>query len=227
MAAYGNIESALKGQLVGMDYRCDTRIAGKDADFGGAAFVYAGDSEKVYPYLLDKILLTFSADFVASNVIAVSVNGVAAASVTFATNHATTFAAVIAAIDALEGVSAVAGTGRQIYITVEGETAVVTASVTGGSSQASSTQVASCSATIFGVFPRTQKLEGKYLAVENANVLRDGEIWVLTADAVQANVAAYLVAATGVWTDEASGNVATGFTFRSSTSGAGLARVEV
>jgi hypothetical protein len=227
MSAYGNIESALQGMLFGMDYRADTRIAGNDAEFGTPAVVYAGDSEKAFQYLLDKSILTFDADFVASNVIVVTVNGVASASVTYATSHAATFAAVIAAVNAISGVSAVAGTGRQIVIITEGAVATVSASVTAGSSQAGSSQVLSCSASVFGVFPRTQKLEGKYLEKENANVLRSGEIWVMTADAVVANTAAYIVAATGVWTDSSSGNVSTNYVFRSSTDGAGLARLEV
>ena len=66
-----------------------------------------------------------------------TVNGVAITPVVYATSHAATFAAVIAAIDALDGVSAVAGTGREILITVDNALSNITVSsaTTGGAGQ--------------------------------------------------------------------------------------------
>lgn len=63
-------------------------------------------------------------------------------------------------------------------------------------------------------------------AKEAGNILVDGEVYVPVATAVTANKPAYVTPA-GVWTDVASGNVLSPFYFRSSTSGAGVARLEV
>lgn len=63
-------------------------------------------------------------------------------------------------------------------------------------------------------------------AKEAGNVLVDGEAYVPVATAVTANKPAYLTAA-GVWTDVVGSNVLTPFYFRSSTTGAGVARIEV
>lgn len=230
MTAYGNTDSALEGMKFGLDSDVVSRVAGNAAGFGKPAMIFSGDSDKAYAYTLNKSVMTYSADFVTSNVINVSVNGVAISPVTFATDHATTFAAVITAIDALAGVTATAGAGRAINITVDGTQGVaitVTTVVTLGASQATATQVLSCSGTLFGAFLRTQKYPGSYEIYDVANIMREGEMWVMTADAVVANSAAYLVAATGVWTDESSGNVSTNYVFRTSTSGAALARLEL
>lgn len=226
MTAYGNQDSAIAGGKVFGDSEVVTRLAGGIIDFGKPVVQYAGDSDKCYQYLLDKSVATFAADFVASNSIALTVNGLTA-TVAFDTDQATTKAALVAAVDALAGVTCTAGAGRAINIITEGAVCTASVVITGGVSQTTMSQVLSCSGSLFGVALRTQKLDGQYNAQDAVNVLREGEIWVLTNDTVVANTAAYLVAATGVWTDESSGNVSTGYYFRSSTSGAALARLEV
>jgi hypothetical protein len=227
MTAYGNIDSALAGLLVG-DAEVVSRVAGNECNFGMPAVVFSGDAEKVFQYVLDKSVLTFSADFVASNSIAVSVDGTAITPVVFDTNHATTFAAVVAAINGLANVTATAGAGRSINISMDDHSAItVVAAVTLGASQATSSQVLSCTGSVFGVFPRVQKVGGQFNQYDNTPIVREGEMWVMTADAVVANATAYLVAASGVFTDDSSGNVTTGYVFRTATSGAALARVEI
>lgn len=131
--------------------------------------------------------LTYSADFVASNVINVTVNGVAISPVTFATDHATTFAAVVAAINGLAGIDAVAGAGRSIIITsTDPATGDVTVStvVTLGVSQATGTAANASEDLFLGVAVHTHTLganadgETVYAATETVGVLHRGRIWV-------------------------------------------------
>lgn len=226
MGAYGNIEQALEGMKFGLDSEVVSRVAGNEANFGKAAVVYAGDSDKAYQYLLDRSTATFAADFVASNVIKVTVNG-KQATANWTTDQAGTIAAVVTAVNALDGVTCTYSSGRVIVITTQGEVCTASLSITGGASQTTMTQVLSCSASVFGVFLRVQKYPGKFEVRDVAPIVREGELWVMTADAVVANSSAYLVDATGAFTGASSGNVSTNFKFRTSTSGAALARLEV
>lgn len=225
MTAYGNMSTALAGAKFGGNTEVVSRVAGDTIEFGMPVVAYEADSEKAYQYLLDKSVLTYSADFIASNATTVTVNGTAAATITFSDTHANMMIALSAAVDAIAGVTC-SQTGRILTVTVPGSVATVSTVTVGGSTQPTSSQVLSCSAGLLGVALRTQNVGGKYLELDAVNVLREGEIWVMTADAVVANKAAYMVAATGAFTDEVSGNVATGYVFRSSTSGAALARLE-
>lgn len=87
-------------------------------------------------------IITFSADFVASNSIAVTVNGVAITPVVYATSHAATFAALIAAIDGLSSCSCTGdATARTLLIKPTDSDAdpVITCTVTLGASQATAT----------------------------------------------------------------------------------------
>ena len=77
-----------------------------------------------------------------------------------------------------------------------------------------------------GVFVRTQKYPGLYENKDVANIVRKGLVYVPVSDAVVANAPLYITPA-GVWTDETSGNTACKGKFRSTTSGAGLALVEL
>lgn len=65
-----------------------------------------------------------------------------------------------------------------------------------------------------------------YKATEAVNILTSGEVYVPVAAATTSHKPAYVTPA-GVWTDVAAGNVLSAFIFRSSTTGAGLARLEV
>ena len=77
-----------------------------------------------------------------------------------------------------------------------------------------------------GVAFFTQKFPGSYEAQDSVNIARTGLVWVPVSSAVQANNALYITPA-GVWTDVTTSNTACKGKFRSSTSGAGLALVEL
>jgi len=82
-------------------------------------------------------VLTFDADFVDSNTINGTVNAVAWSQVTFATDHATTATALLAAMNAVTGVTATKDSTGRIYTIYSGAlTNVVTAVVAAGSTHA-------------------------------------------------------------------------------------------
>lgn len=77
-----------------------------------------------------------------------------------------------------------------------------------------------------GVFAFVQKFPGKYEAQDVATIVRTGLVYVPVAAAVQANTQVYLTSA-GVWTGTVGTNTVCKAKFRSSTSGAGLALIEL
>jgi len=82
-------------------------------------------------------VLTFDADFVASNTINGTVNAVAWGEVTYATSHAATATALLAALNAVTGVTATKDSTGRIYTIYSGAlTNVVTAVVAAGATQA-------------------------------------------------------------------------------------------
>jgi hypothetical protein len=152
-----------------------------------------------------------------------NVNGVAISQVTFATSHAATFAAVIASIDALTGISAVAGTGREILITVDNAASNITISdvvVAGGASQAGSTTVYSSVDTFEGIAalrhgqPTTIGGDDKYQINDAVNVLTKGVIFVEVVATVAYGDSVYVYndksneSNQGQFTNASSGNLA-------------------
>lgn len=169
-----------------------------------------------------KASITYSADFVASNSIPMTINGLSITPVVFATSHAATFAALIAAIDGLTGISAVAGTGREIIITVDGASDNITLSnttVTGGASQPTTTIVYSSLGVFEGIAtirhgqPTTVGGDDRYEINDPINVLTKGTIWVEVVANVNYGDTVYLYAdktnATnqGQFTNFSSGNI--------------------
>lgn len=177
-----------KGQVATLeDSNIKTRNAEQAIEFGRAVVKGITGGVDVKNIFKSKASLTFDADFVTGNKIDLNVNGVAISQVTFATSHAATFAAVIAAIDALTGISAVAGTGREILITVDNAASNITISdvvVAGGASQAGSTTVYSSVDTFEGIAalrhgqPTTIGGDDKYQINDAVNVLTKGVIFV-------------------------------------------------
>ena len=177
-----------KGQIATLeDSNIKTRNAEQAIEFGKAIVKGTKSSVDVKNIFKSKVSLTFDADFVTGNTINLKVNGVAISQVTFATLHVATFTSVIASIDALTGISAVAGTGREIIITVDNAISNITISdivVAGGSSQAGSTTVYSSVDTFEGIAalrhgqPATIGGDDKYEINDAVNVLTKGVIYV-------------------------------------------------
>lgn len=222
--------SAVAGLLLGgADTRVDAFLAAEDIEFGRPLFAYPGE-KKVYPFYNDTAKLVFDADFVASNTIDITVNTVAAAQVTFDTDHDTTAGLVKDAIAALTGVECVLDpadtNNRTFLIRVKGATAVVTEAVAAGASQASGTITYQSGQVYVGLSLRSQKLGGKYEAKKEVNVLERGKCYCEANVAVKENLDAYV---DNAGADAGKLNI-TGTlisaVFRSTTSAAGLAVVE-
>ena len=236
MTQYNELDKALPGLKYGLDGKVATGAAESPINFGAPVYASKGEENKVGPLVNDKASIGLDASFVTGNTIAgtVTINGGTAVnySVAFDTNHATTFAALVAALDAISGIEVVSfdATARTIVLSANGLLLAVTGAVTGGASQAAVTVAAGTDMVLRGVALRTAKIIvnglSRYEVTDPVNILTEGQVWVNTADAVDAHKQAYLTSA-GAWSDEASGNTATPYTFRSSNTAAGLARLEV
>lgn len=113
------------------------RIDSGDADTGESLDAIQNENKDWYAYTVVGIRsgsFTLSTDLITGNVVTVSVNGSAASAVTFATDHATTMAAIEVAIETLLGADAVATTaGDVMSITQTGaDINSISVSITGG-----------------------------------------------------------------------------------------------
>lgn len=219
------------------DSRFDT-VESKQAlgaiPFGYPVGAEAGNVNQVSTFAKDNCSLLYDADFVASNSIAVTVNGVAITPVVFLTDQATTLALLIAAINALPGVTAIAGGARTVLIEMDSGVAItVSTVVTGGVSQATGTPTYTSDNLFRGIALHIHKAPvnglARYENTESVSVLRQGVAWSEVSVAVTADQDAYvdIAAATAKFTNVSSGNLATGGKFRSTTAGAGIAKVEI
>lgn len=231
MSAYDYIDQASAGLLYGLDNNVEGGWACKPSagiEFGYPVFGYAGDGKDLYSFKKDVGKIVFDADFVASNSIVITVNGVDTAAVVFDTDHDTTMNLVLAAINALTGVEAVLDAtdtdNRTFYILVKGETAVVSEAVTGGAGQASGTITYTTGQIFIGMAIQTQNSPGLYEQYDAVNVLVRGYCWADCGTAAQSNLVSY-VADTG---KVANAGVEIGARFRfSNLTAAGLIVVEV
>jgi hypothetical protein len=235
------LDVAINGQIANLqDSNVKTRNAQQVIDFGKAVVVGTLGGTDVKNIFKNKVSVTYSVDFVASNSIPMSVQIGSATVLTitpvvYATSHAATFAALIAAIDALPGVSCVAGTGREILISVDNAVNNITVSnntVTGGSGQPTLT-IAYTSTDVFeGVSvlrhgqPVTIGGDDKYEINDAVNVMTRGCIWVYVVATVAYGEDAYVyndksnTANQGQFTNSSSGNLAVASgKFRSAAAG--------
>jgi hypothetical protein len=199
--------------------------------FGRGVGAEAGDTDSAHLALRDKGTLTYNGDFRATDVIIVTINGVACGTVNFTSTHATTAAAVLAAIVAHADVTAASksANGRVFSIETEGE--VISIAVTGSSvTAAAAVDYVTLQNDVFrGVSVHRHNEAGEYSANDIMDILRQGEIWVDTSITVVADDTAYvdLAGGLGKFTNVSTNNLATGGKFRSSVTGAGLAKIEI
>lgn len=233
MGAYEYADPAMAGLVKGFgDARTvDPVILQEAVPFGQPVFGYQGQfPAKGWGYKVDTAKLVYSADFSASNAIAVTVNGTAIASVTYGTSHAATIAALVTAIKAI-GVDAVLDStdinSRTILVRTKGANNTTTSSVSGGS--AVTVTITTASGQVFlGVHVFKQVDPSKSpAAYDVADVLRIGAVTGVTASgsALQKDGATY-VATTGKFA--ASGALISSARFASNeTSTPGYVDVEV
>jgi hypothetical protein len=226
MAEYDNMDNAFEGMLYGVaNYnRIEGGWAAAEAGgigFGKPAFAYVGDEKNLYNYLNDTAKIVFDADFVASNLINATVNGVSIAEVTFTTDHDTTAELLVAAFAALDGVKCILDSNdannRTFLVQSKGLANTSTAVVTAGASQAVATITYDSSQVYVGTTCSVQNSLGYYEQYDAVNVVAEGEVWVVPVLAVQAQESAYVDGAgadIGAFTD--STGVAVAATYRSS-----------
>lgn len=244
MGAYGAPDVAIAGMVEGFHNDFESAIAKEDIDFGSPVFGFVGSENKCYGPHLDKATVTLSADLIESNVYTVTINGTGVDE-TFATTHAATMTALIAAINADTtlaglGISAAAGSSNRVIVVSApaGLDLTVTGAVTLGVSQASVTVVYGTNGKFLGVAAFVQN-GGKDFGAGTAcwkngmsvSILRDGRLYVPAESTVADKDPAYVsglggAGTLGKFTDVATNNYDIGGFFRSNVS-SGLALLEV
>lgn len=237
MDLYGNLDQAFPGLQVGMDSneKVESGVAQEVIDFGAPVAGFVGEEEKIYNFHQDKAIVTLSGVLVASNVIKLTINGVSI-SETFATDHATTMAALISAINssteiaALGSITAEAGSSNLIIvIKAKGLDLNATYSITSGASQATATVAYSTWAKFLGIAGFNQRGGRDFGAGNSAyqkndmvNIISKGQRWVLVAATVEDKEAAYIIYAPGdtqgQFTNVSTDNYDFGAYFRSNSS---------
>jgi hypothetical protein len=192
-------DAAFAGMLADAGFHNVRSYSAAEAIGLGRGLVMAASESTVRLPYRNYATLTFSADFVASNTINGLFNGVAMAEITYASSHAATFAAVIAAITAIAGVTAVAGTGRSIIVTGDaGNITIASVVVAAGASQATAATVYTSSDVFMGValasHTLTQDSSGlvQYATYDTVNVLTRGCVYVPVEEAVAVGDSVYL-----------------------------------
>jgi len=196
----------------------------------GTAVVSEVGSESVATPVNDVATLTFNADLIAGNKTNLKVNGVAMAEILYGTNHGATMIAIAAALSAMTGVSASVTAARVITVkTNHVEIAISDALVTEGNSQATITPAYTHDNVFRGVALHTHCTAGKYVQYDAVPYLTKGRIRVVVSEAVAIDDVAYvdLSPVGGKFCKTSSTNLATGGVFRSATSGAGIAVLEI
>jgi hypothetical protein len=177
------------GQIATLEGRnIKTRNAEQVMSFGRAVMQGTNKGVDGKNVFVSKAVLTFDADFVTGNTIDLDVNGTSITQVPFDTDQATTLANLISAIDALTGISAVAGSGaRDIDITVDDALENITVDnviVASGASQAGSSVVYNSVDIFEGIAalrhnqPKIVGGDDQYEINDPINVLTKGVIYV-------------------------------------------------
>ena len=243
MGAYGNPDAAIAGMIVGVPNDVESAIAKEDIAYGSPVYGPVGVENAAYGPHKDKATTLLSADLVTSNVITTVINSISVAS-TFATDHATTMTAHIAAINAKAelialGITAVAGaTNRGIAISAPaGLDLVVTQAVTLGGSQATATITYGTNLKFLGAAAFVQNGgkdwgagTAKWKTGMSVNIVADGTLWVPVESTVADKDPAYAViggtGTLGKFNDVSTNNYDIGSFFRSNVNN-GLAILEV
>lgn len=259
MSAYDTIDAPVAGMIEGTQSRIISKRIGDSAGipFGIPVFGYIGDSglgtardDNVHRYKNDSGIITFDADFEASNSIIITVNGTAVTAVVFDTDHDTTMALVVAQIEAeITGCNATSSgvNNRILTIDIDGTEMTVAEAITGGGSQPTGTVTYTTRMVFIGFTVFTQleaagrtELDGTVISAadaqydyrDSANIMVDGEIYVVTSEAVDNLNQVYAITAAGATQgqcgDTVGSNVSlTGATFTETVAASGVAKVRV
>lgn len=206
MAAYGYPDTALRGVIDSNHNEIDSITAAVATLKPGDLIFSYNDENKAYPYCLDTAKTVFGGDFVASNTIDGTIDGVAIAQVTYATSHANTMTLLLAAINALSGVEAILDStdtnSRTILIRKKGIASfVANFTVAAGASQATDTTTYASGQKFRGVakyatrVPGTIGGTGTFAVGESIPVARLCSIWAASASGLGTGDIAYITTA--------------------------------
>jgi hypothetical protein len=243
MSQYGDLEKAIAGQKFGLDDETETVIAREKLYPGDPIFGLVGEEDAGYGAHLNGVTLTASAALVASNSVAVTINGISVDSVEFDTSSPKTIQKIVEAINLNAEVRAlgidaflIEGSPLKFALAGPGITITATAVVTLGDSQATFTSAAYTTAKFLGI-ARHMELSyvegtGFYPKGVNVSVMTHGKITVpVEDDAAPGNgKSAYVILTgddAGKFTDVAEDNYDSGCLFRSSRIEGNLALIEV
>jgi len=241
MGAYDYMDNAVPGLKYGLGGRIEGGWVVAEANgigFGKPVFGYVGDEKKAYSFYNDVGKIVFDADFVANNVITITVNGEDAADVTYDTSHDNTMDLLVAAVSALTGVECALDPAdtdnRTLLIRVKGATAAVAEAVTGGAGQATGTVTYGSGQVFVGVAMFVQKASSLdvssnqgYEQYDMVNVVADGELWVRAKAVVEANNEAYIDNSGADIGEFSNAGVEVSARYRSNAADEGLARLRV
>lgn len=208
----------------------ESSIALSELQFGTAVGCPTGELNYVRKPVKNVATLTVSTNFVASNSTVVTINGVSTNAVVYGTSHAATATALLAAIAGLSTVlSASKDSNGLVYTVILKDAVAAATAVTTGGVEPTWTIAYSGNSVFRGVALHIHNVGGKYAAKDAVSVLRRGIVWVKVSGAVAKDATAYvdLGAADGSFTSTSTNNLATGGVFKSTTSGAGIAKVEI
>lgn len=194
MSQYGNITQLSAGNLYGAQVGALTEsyIARETIKFGMCAVGYRGDKDSARALHTDKVVITYDIDFTSGNsvTINITINTLEMEELAFDADQATTLAAIVVAVQALNAEWQVSGTGRILTVITPGETAAGSTVIT-GSTPPVGTPVLSQSAemVVLGPVLKAQKAptsvalsnEG-YVDGETLEVLVDGYCVVIVDD---------------------------------------------
>lgn len=249
MAAYGKPSAAIAGLLYGAKADVESGIAKENIGFGQPCFGFVDVPDEMYLYHVETANIVLSGALDTGNIITTTIKGTAIAT-EFATDHAKTMAAHVAAINestalGAYGLVAVLDTAdsnnRTILLSVPKtlDIGTVTCVVTIGVSPATATITYDTARKFMGVAVFVQN-GSKTMGAGNAcweagmymNVLSKGKIYVPAVSTVDEKDAAYVVtsgATQNQFTDDSNSNANydIGGYFRSSFDSDGLAVLEV
>ena len=243
MNMYGDLDHAIAGMKFGLDAETESLAAGEKLYPGDPVFGMVGDEKTGYGTHVSAVSLTAGADLVAGNSIAVTVNGIALAAITFEGSSVETIKKIVNAIDQNQEIRALGidaffeeGSPRSVILQGPGVTITAAAVVTGGSSQAAFTSTPYTAMRFMGV-ARFEELAygmetGCFPAGVSVPVQTHGKIFVPVADGAGPDdkKAAYVILSgddAGKFTDEAAGNYDCGCFFRSGRVSTNLALIEL
>lgn len=241
MGAYGNPDAAIAGMIVGVPNDVESAIAKEDIAYGSPVYGPVGVENVAYGPHKDKATVTYTSDTQSTSVLTTVINGISVAN-TFATDHATTMTAHIAAINAKAelvalGITATASTARIFVVQAPaGLDLTVTSAITvAGAATAAITYGTACKFLGAAAFVQNG---GKTWGAGTAgwktgmsvNIVADGTLWVPVESTVADKDPAYAViggtGTLGKFNDVSTNNYDIGSFFRSNVDN-GLAILEV